>query len=59
VTASAGLAKACLEIVHVAVLPGMQRRGVGKQGWQVITTEFRTRPGQVAFWLMGLEGLAG
>lgn len=81
------LAEACLEIVHVAVTPGQQRRGVGRrlmdallapprpgtgvlschpaataaqrfyqsQGWQLITEEFRTRPGQLAFWLMGKD----
>jgi len=85
------LGAACVEIVHVAVVPGMQRQGVGQrlmaaltapprpptgvlschpaataaqrfylsQGWQVITTDFRTRPGQLAFWVMGLDGLAG
>lgn len=25
------------------------------QGWQVISTEFRTRPDQLAFWVMGLD----
>lgn len=24
------------------------------QGWQTVTTEFRTRPGQLAYWVMGL-----
>jgi ribosomal protein S18 acetylase RimI-like enzyme len=82
---------ACLEIVHVAVMPGRQRQGTGRrlmsaltgppqpatgllschpeavaaqrfylsQGWQVISTEFRTRPDQLAFWVMGLDIPAG
>jgi GNAT superfamily N-acetyltransferase len=81
------LAQSCLEIVHVAVLPGEQRHGIGRrlmaallapprpatgvlschpaataaqnfylaQGWQVITTGFRLQPGQLGYWLMGID----
>lgn len=72
------------EVVHVAVVPGARRRGLGSivlealiddtgnnvamlschpeahaaqqlylnQGWRTLTTDFRTRPRQLGFWLM-------
>jgi GNAT superfamily N-acetyltransferase len=77
----------CQEIVHVAVIPDAQGRGIGRlvhdvliagrpaptavlsvhpraepaqrlyesRGWTILTREFRTQPGQLAYWVMGRQ----
>lgn len=77
----------CLEVVHVAVPPALQHRGIGtrlhdalisgrpaptgvlschpdaipaqrlylRQGWTLLTEEFRTAPGQLRYWLMARD----
>ena len=77
----------CLEVVHLAVTPAVQGRGLGRlvhdvliagrpaatailsvhpdakpaqqlyqgRGWTILSKQFRTQPGQLAYWVMGRQ----